>query len=270
MQVDYHFAGSTALVTGAAGDIGRAVAVRLAGSGARVALTDLTGASTELEITRDACATLTKPEHIVALPADVTDSRSVGALFAAVTDRLGVPSLLFNNAGYQGAFSSTPDYPSRDFSKVVDVNLAGVFNVLKEGAALMRSAGSPGSVVNSASMAGVDGAPNMVAYSASKSGVIGLTQSAAKDLAPFGIRVNAISPAFIGPGRMWDRQVELQANADSQYFSSDPATVADQMLSQIPMRRHGTVDEVAAAVVWLLSDESSYITGQNIRISGGI
>ena len=69
---------------------------------------------------------------------------------------------------------------------------------------------------------------------------------------------------------MWDRQVELQAATDSQYFSNDPAQVADQMLSQVPMRRYGTVDEVAATVVWLLSDESSYVTGQNICITGGI
>jgi NAD(P)-dependent dehydrogenase (short-subunit alcohol dehydrogenase family) len=119
-------------------------------------------------------------------------------------------------------------------------------------------------------MAGVDGAPNMVAYSASKGAVVSLTLVAAKDLAPFGIRVNAVSPAFIGPGTMWDRQVALQAEAGSQYYSADPERVAGEMIAQVPMRRYGSLDEVAATVVWLLSDESSYLTAQNLHITGGL
>ena len=118
-------------------------------------------------------------------------------------------------------------------------------------------------------MAGVGGAPNMAGYSASKAAVIGLTKSSAKDLAPFNIRVNAISPAFIGPGAMWDRQVELQASAGSQYFSADPAEVATQMISTIPMRRFGSLEEVASVVEFLLSPAASYLTGVNIEISGG-
>jgi len=101
--------------------------------------------------------------------------------------------------------------------------------------------GSVGSVVNSASMAGVAGAPNMSAYSASKAAVIGLTLSAAKDLAPHGIRVNAVSPAFIGPGRMWTRQVEAQAIVGSQYYGTDPDEVAaqDDRSSSHATFRHG-------------------------------
>jgi NAD(P)-dependent dehydrogenase (short-subunit alcohol dehydrogenase family) len=118
-------------------------------------------------------------------------------------------------------------------------------------------------------MAGVAGAPNMAAYSASKAAVIGLTLSAAKDLAPHGIRVNAISPAFIGPGRMWTRQVEAQAMAGSQYYGTDPADVAEQMISQVPLRRFGTLEEVASSVVFLLSDDASYLTGVNLEIAGG-
>jgi NAD(P)-dependent dehydrogenase (short-subunit alcohol dehydrogenase family) len=134
----------------------------------------------------------------------------------------------------------------------------------------MRTEGRRGSIVNTASMAGVDGAPNMIAYSASKGALISLTQSASKDLAPLKIRVNAISPAFVGPGTVWDRQIELQASAGSQYFSPEPAEVARQMIAMIPMRRRGTVDEVAATVLWLLSDDASYVTGQNIAMTGGI
>ncbi|MCG6920405.1 MAG: SDR family oxidoreductase [Acidobacteria bacterium] len=270
MSASYDFSGSTALITGAAGDIGRAVARRLAGSGARIALTDLPMVSERLEATREECAAAGEERAIVAITADVTDQASVAACFAAATDRLGSPDLVFNNAGYQGAFAATPDYPTDDFSRVLAVNVQGVFNVLREGARRMRAEGSPGSIVNTASMAGVHGAPNMIAYSASKGAVISLTQSASKDLAPSGIRVNAISPAFIGPGAMWDRQVELQARAGSQYFSAEPAEVARQMIDQVPMRRYGTVDEVATTVLWLLSEDASYITGQNIAITGGI
>ncbi len=159
--------------------------------------------------------------------------------------------------------------PSRAESEA-DTWKPGVARVLREAARRLRAAGRPGSIVNSASMAGVEGATNMPAYSASKGAVMSLTRAASKDLAPLGIRVNAISPAFIGPGRMWEVQVERQARVGSQYFSDDPSEVARQMVNMIPMRRTGTLDEVAATVVWLLSSESSYVTGQNTIISGGI
>lgn len=110
----------------------------------------------------------------------------------------------------------------------------------------------------------------MAAYGASKFAVVGLTETAAKDLAPHGIRVNAISPAFIGPGFMWDRQVQLQAEAGSQYFSSDSEIVAQQMIDSVPMRRYGGVDEIPGTVSYLLSDDASYVTGINVPISGGI
>ena len=114
-------------------------------------------------------------------------------------------------------------------------------------------------------MAGVEGAANMPAYSASKGAVMSLTRAASKDFAPLGIRVNAISPAFIGPGRMWDRQTVRQAEAATQYYSTDPAEVERQMIGAVPLRRVGPLDEVANTVVWLLSDESSYLTGPEPR-----
>ena len=194
----------------------------------------------------------------------------MAGLFDAAIDRFGVPDRVFNNAGVQGDIAPLADYSLEDFPRVLGINVTGIFHVLREAARRLRAAGRGGVIVNSASMAGVEGAANMPAYSASKGAVMSLTRAASKDLAPLGIRVNAISPAFIGPGRMWDRQTSLQAKAASQYYSTDPAEVEREMIGAVPLRRVGSVDEVAATVVWLLSDESSYLTGQNLVISGGI
>ncbi len=270
MPASYDFSGSIALVTGAAGDIGRAAAARLAGTGANLVITDLASASEGLEQTRAACADLAGGGAVLAVPADVTDPASVEACFAAALERFGAPDRVFNNAGVQGELLPLQDYPVEDFPWVMNVNVFGIFNVLRESARRLREAGRKGAIVNSASMAGVEGAANMPAYSASKGAVMSLTRSASKDFAPLGIRVNAISPAFIGEGLMWDRQVTRQAKAGTQYYSSDPAVVAQEMIAAVPLRRTGTLDEVAAAVLWLLSDESSYVSGHNIIVSGGI
>lgn len=263
------WAGRTALVTGAAGDIGRAVAVRLAAVGATLVLTDLERATSPLQETADRCeaAGSTGPPPTVHF--DVTHHDGVAKGFEEIIDAVGVPDLIFNNAGYQGSFVGLADYPIDDFRRVLDVNVTGVFSVLQAAARHLIDIHHVGAIVNMASMAGVSGAPNMAAYSASKSAVIGLTKSAAKDLAPFGLRVNSVSPAFIGPGMMWDRQVELQAAADSQYFADTTAEVEQQMINQVPLRRYGSLDEVASVVLFLLSDESSYITGFNVEVSGG-
>ncbi|MFO7533483.1 MAG: SDR family oxidoreductase [Candidatus Limnocylindrales bacterium] len=269
MPASYDFSGSTALVTGAAGDIGRAVAGRLAGTGANLVITDLASAGEGLEQTRAACSVIA-PDRVVAVAADVTDPASVEACFGTALERFGAPDLVFNNAGVQGELLPLQDYPSEDFPFVMSVNVFGIFNVLRESARRMRDAGVAGAIVNSASMAGVEGAANMPAYSASKGAVMSLTRSASKDFAPLGIRVNAISPAFIGEGLMWDRQVTRQAKAGTQYYSDDPEIVAQEMINAVPLRRTGTLDEVASAVLWLLSDESSYVSGHNIIVSGGI
>lgn len=260
----YDFTGTTLLVTGGAGDIGRAVALRCARDGAAVALLDLDEAKTSAVV-----------DELRALGADaegfrcdVTDAAQVAAAVVAATERFGRIDACFNNAGYQGLFVPTIDYPEADFRKVMDVNVVGVFNVLRAVARHMRDAGG-GTIVNTASYAGVVGPPNMLAYSASKFAVIGITKTASRDLAPHGIRVNAVSPALIGPGFMWTRQTELQAAAGSQYYDADPAVVERQMIDTVPMRRLGSLDEVANAVAMLLSAEASYITGVNLEVTGG-
>ena len=246
---------TTVLVTGAAGDIGTAIAEVLAQRGHALVLADHPDAGARLEeLARGLGA-----EYVTF---DVTDEVAV----TAAVQGLGALGGLVNNAGYQGVFMPVDRYPLEDARRVIEVNVLGVLNVL---AAVSRVMVDGGSVVNIASMAGVSGAPNMPAYSASKAAVIGLTQAVAKDLAPKGIRVNAVSPAFIGPGRMWDAQVERQAAAGSQYYAADPDEVAAQMIGMVPLRRYGSAHEVATVVAFLLSDDASYVTGVNVEVSGG-
>ena len=110
----------------------------------------------------------------------------------------------------------------------------------------------------------------MVAYASSKAAVLAMTVSTSKDLAPHGIRVNAVSPALIGPGFMWDRQNELHAQSGSPYFATDPEVVAQNKLSGVPLKRLGSVEEVIRSVAFLLSEEASYTTGTNLVVDGGM
>jgi NAD(P)-dependent dehydrogenase (short-subunit alcohol dehydrogenase family) len=254
---------TTVLVTGAAGDIGTAIAEVLARRGHGLALADHPDAVARLDETVRLCRDLGADTEGVTF--DVTDEAAV----TAAVRQLGPFGGLVNNAGYQGVFMPVDKYPVDDARRVVEVNVLGVMTVLATAGRAMIAAGSGGAVVNVASMAGVSGAPNMPAYAASKAAVIGLTKAAAKDLAPKRIRVNAVSPAFVGPGRMWETQVANQAAAGTQYYSTDPDVVAAQMIGLVPMRRYGSAHEVATVVAFLLSDDASYVTGVNVEVSGG-
>jgi NAD(P)-dependent dehydrogenase (short-subunit alcohol dehydrogenase family) len=256
-----------ALVTGAAGDLGRAASVALAADGWSLLIADHPAQAQRLEATREACAP--HATTVVADTFDVTDSDAVQRAFDMLGARNGVPSCVVACAGVQGEFTPLQGHGIEAFRRVLDVNVVGVFNTVKVAANLMIGSSTRGSIVAMASMAGVNGAPNMPAYVASKAAVIGLTKAASRDLAPHGIRVNAVSPGFIGPGAMWDNQVARQAAAGSQYFADDPAAVAAQMITAIPLRRYGSPDEVADVVCFLAGEHSSYLTGVNIEIAGG-
>ncbi|MGG6239220.1 SDR family NAD(P)-dependent oxidoreductase [Nodosilinea sp. AN01ver1] len=259
----YAFRGKTILITGGAGEIGRATAHRFAADGATVVLLDIN----DTKLTEVAQALKDGGNSVHTFCCDVTSADEVKQVFAAAVEQTGQIHYVFNNAGYQGAFAKTDEYPAADFQKVIDINVVGVFHVLKAAAQHLRDGG--GAIVNMASHAGVDGPPNMLAYAASKFAVIGMTQTAAKDLAPYGIRVNALSPSLIGPGFMWTRQTELQAGVGSQYFDADPKVVEQQMINSVPLRRLGKLEEVANGVAFLMSDEASYITGFNLDVTGG-
>lgn len=259
------FTGHTVAITGGAGDIGLATAHHLGGLGARIVLLDidedaLTAAAGALEDAR---------VPAVIRVCDVTDASQVDDVVTDLAAELGTIRYLFNNAGYQGSFAPTHTYALDDFERVMHINVTGAFIVLAAFARHLVAAGG-GAIVNTASMAGVRGSPNMIAYATSKAALIGMTRTASKDLAPHGIRVNAISPGYLGPGAMWTRQVEHQAGVDSQYFDADPDVVAGQMTGAIPLRRPGHLREIPGTVAFLLSDDASYITGVDIPIAGGL
>ncbi|MBD1876424.1 SDR family oxidoreductase [Nodosilinea sp. FACHB-131] len=259
----YDFQGKTILITGGAGEIGKATAHRFAANGATIVLLDIN----EMRLAEVAQGLKDYGNPVYTVRCNVTDAQEVAEMFAIAVEQVGQLDYVFNNAGYQGVFAKTNEYPEEDFQKVIDINVVGVFHILKAAAQHLRKAG--GAIVNMASHAGVDGPPNMLAYAASKFAVVGMTQTAAKDLAPYGIRVNALSPSLIGPGFMWTRQTELQAGVGSQYFDADPKVVEQQMINSVPLRRLGRLEEVASGVAFLMSDEASYITGFNLDITGG-
>ncbi|HYZ30063.1 MAG TPA: SDR family NAD(P)-dependent oxidoreductase [Thermoleophilaceae bacterium] len=256
-----------ALVTGAAGDLGRATCVSLASDGWSLYVTDHPTQARALQVTSDACAA--RGADVVSATFDVTDHDAVVDSIGMLVAQHDTPTAVVANAGIQGDFAPVQEYDVEMVRHVLDVNVVGVFNTVAVASRLMIRAGSGGSIVALASMAGVNGAPNMPAYSASKAAVIGLVKAASRDLAPHAVRVNAVSPAFIGPGAMWENQVAQQAAAGSQYFASDPEVVAQQMIQAIPLRRYGSPAEVADVIAFLAGARSAYLTGVNIEIAGG-
>ena len=161
------------------------------------------------------------------------------------------------------------EYSVEDFQRVMDINVVGMFSVMKAVGGAMKEAGG-GVICDTASVAGLRGTPAMIAYASSKAAVICMSVSAAKDLAPYNIRVNAISPALIGPGFMWDRQNQLHAASGSPYFASNADVVAANKVAGVPLKRLGSIDEVVKSVAYLLSDDSSYCTATNLVVDGGM
>jgi len=237
--------GQTAIVTGAAEGIGRAVAERLAQAGAVVAVADR-----NLEGAQSTAASLGGKSF--GMGVDVTDRPSIEALVAGVLARSGRIDVLVNNAGVGGKAAPVWEQTDDDWEAVLRINLTGVFYCCRAVIPHMRSR-RYGRIVNVASIAGKEGNPNMCAYSASKAGVIGLTKSLAKEVATEGICINAVSPAVIRT-RILDQLT--------------PAAV-DYMTEKIPMRRTGKAEEVAAVIHFLASPDASFVTAQCYDVSGG-
>jgi NAD(P)-dependent dehydrogenase (short-subunit alcohol dehydrogenase family) len=274
------FFGKTIVITGAGGSFGREGCLYFAQRGAKIAALDKNKAA--LDETAAYVQDNVPEAQVFHADCDVTNATEVQSVVAAIVAQFGSIELLWNNAGYQGHITPTLDYDPADFALVMSINVTGIFIVLQAVAKQMAAQGPPPptdgsshsnatySIVNTASVAGLRGTPSMVAYASSKAAVLALTVSTSKDLAPSAIRVNAVSPALIGPGYMWDRQNELHAASGSPYFDTDPEKVAQNKIGSVPLKRLGSVEEVIQSVAFLLSDESSYTTGTNLVVDGGM
>jgi len=236
-------AGRVAAVTGGAQGIGRAIAGRLAASGARVALWD-----SDVALAGRAAAELSG----LAVACDVADFASVVAAEQRTSEALGPLDILVNNAGIAGANAPVADYPVDEWRRVIAIDLDGVFHGCKAVVPGMVERGY-GRIVNVASVAGKEGNPNAAGYSAAKAGVIALTKSLGKELAGHDIAVNCITPAA----------------AKTAIFDQMTEAHIAYMLSKIPRGRFVEVDEIAAMVAWLVSAENSFTTGAVFDLSGG-
>ena len=239
------FEGRVAVVTGGVSGIGTAVARRLATDGARLAVWDMNAAALG-----QAGTLLGTKVHTERL--DLADPAAVQQAADATAAALGRVDILVTSAGITGPNKSTWEYPVEEWRRVIDVNLNGVFYCNRAVVPHMLRGGY-GRIVNIASIAGKEGNPNAPAYSASKAAVIGLTKSLGKELAQTPVRVNCVTPAAVR----------------TPIFDQMTQAHIDFMLSKIPMGRFGTVDEVAALICWLASEEASFSTGAVFDCSGG-
>ena len=236
-----------AVVTGAAQGIGFAIASRLIASGAIVSLWDRDQALLE-----KTCAKLDASERVFSQVVDVTDAKGVEQAAEATLKACGGLHILVCNAGIAGLTVPSWEYPLDEWTRVLDVDLNGVYYCCRAVLPTLLK-NDYGRIVNVASIAGKEGNPNAVAYSAAKAGVIALTKSIAKETADKNIAVNCITPAA----------------AKTQIFDQMSQTHIDYMLSKIPRGRFVKVEEVAAMVAWLVSEENSFTTGAAFDLSGG-
>jgi 2-dehydro-3-deoxy-L-rhamnonate dehydrogenase (NAD+) len=239
------FRDRTAVITGGAAGIGLAVARRLSASGATVALWDRDPAALVAAKATLAVGTVTNA-------LDVADADAVARATAATTEALGRIDVLVCSAGITGPNTPTWEYPIDAWRQVMDVNLNGLFYCNRAVVPAMLE-NDYGRIVNIASVAGKEGNPNASAYSRSQAAVIGLTKSLGKELAKTGIRVNCVTPAAVRTA-IFDQMTQQHI---------------DFMLSKIPMGRFGAVEEIAALVAWLASEDCSFSTGAVFDASGG-
>jgi 3-oxoacyl-[acyl-carrier protein] reductase len=233
----YDFSGRTAIVTGGARGIGRAVASQFCQSGADVWIWDLD--PVELDGAHS-------------LSVDVANADQIAQALASIVSDSPRIDILVNNAGYLGAYRPFHEFDAGEWHKIVEVNLMGVFEVTRQILPLMRRAGH-GRIVNMGSLAGKEGLPNLATYSAASAGVIAFTKALSREVCDADIRVNCVAPGPI----------------DTGLIRGLGQTVVDEMIDASPLKRLGSVDEVAAMVLWLCSPGAAFNTGAVFDMSGG-
>lgn len=247
MPIQFDFSNRAAVVTGGAQGIGRAVAERLLGGGCAVALWDRDKALVET-----AAGELSARGKVIGLAVDVSDETQVDVAKAETLKQLGTVDILVNNAGVAGLNANVADYPVDEWDRVMRINLRSQFLCCRAFVGDMV-ARDYGRIANVASIAGKEGNPTASSYSASKAGVIALTKSLAKETAGNNISVNAITPV----------------TANTRILEQVSQAHIDYMLSKIPRGRFVTVEEIAAMIAFMVSEECSFTTGSTFDISGG-
>ncbi|MDN4596780.1 SDR family NAD(P)-dependent oxidoreductase [Leifsonia virtsii] len=246
-------AGRTAIVTGGAGGIGRATSLAFAAEGARVAVVDLQQEAAEAVADEIRAA----GGEAIAIAADVSSEPDVQAAVAATVEAFGGIDVAFNNAGIIRRTTAV-ETTVEEWDRVFGVNVRGIFLMCKHVVPVMAEAGA-GSIINTGSGWGLKGGGQAISYCASKGAVVNMTRALAIDHGPQGIRVNSVNPGDVDTGMLRDEARQL-----GQETGSFLAEAADR-----PLRRMGQPTEIAAAVVWLASDESSYVTGSALVVDGG-
>ena len=244
-QID--LSGRGAVVTGGAQGIGLSIVTRFLASGAKVSLWDQ-----DASLLQETCSELESKGSVHAVVVELTDADAVAAATLDAVKALGEIDILVNNAGIAGPTEPSWEYSLEDWRRVIDVDLNAVYYCCRAVVPRMREQ-NYGRIVNVASIAGKEGNPNAAAYSAAKAGVIALTKSIAKETADKNISVNCITPAA----------------ARTRIFDQISQQHIDYMLSKIPRGRFVKVEEIAAMVAWLASEENSFTTGAAFDLSGG-
>lgn len=246
------FAGKSVLVTGAGSGIGRACAVAFAGEGAGVVCGDLRGSEKTVALIEAAGGTA------VACPMDAGSDADVGRAVALAVERFGGIDVVHANAGISGGLAGLFEQSADDWAEVLRVNLIGPFLAIRHAAPVMAAAGG-GSIVCTASVAGLRSGAGGAAYSASKAGVVNLVQTAAQQLSGSGVRVNAVCPGLIETGMT------------AMVYDHARQTGKEGRIGRLnPLRRGGEAEEIAAVVLFLASTDASYVNGQAWAVDGGL
>lgn len=251
-----------AIVTGGARGLGRGIAARLVREGWNVALVDIAAG---VEATASELAATRPGAVVTGLIADVSDGSACDRAVSEAVGALGGLDGLVNDAGIGGPTTEVVDTDPAEFRRVLEVNLVGTFLMSRAAARVMVAAGTGGAIVNLGSMFGQVGGAGGAAYCASKGGVALLTHSLALELAPHAIRVNTIAPGNMATDMHFD-DVRATAAARGTTFDEE----LERVRETVPLGRHGTPEDIAGAVAWLLSDGAAYVTGQTIGVNGGV
>jgi NAD(P)-dependent dehydrogenase (short-subunit alcohol dehydrogenase family) len=250
MATSLRLDGKVAVITGAAGVIGSATARLLAERGARIVAVDRNEQDLKAAI-RD----LPASAQALAVTADVTSEEAVAGYVRAATDKFGTIDVFYNNAGIEGDIAPITKYPLETFRRVLDVNVVAVFLGMKHVLPVMLKH-NKGSIINTASIAGLIGSPDIAVYSASKHAVIGLTKSAALQYARDNIRVNALCPG-------------VTRTAMVEAVMATSSEVRSILENHSPLGRLARPEEMAEAAIWLASDKSSFVNAHALVVDGG-